>query len=1032
MCWDEKNLDNPLDHLGSYEGLVRKTEQTAAPSDLDQPAAKGGFDFQGSVRQPHVRAASDSSMEFSPTQNMSFAFPPLATLTPTNISMSTANLQNKHSSRPQQHPNPQENHGPATNDPTRVNSSASQSPPSLPSSTRKRKASLDEIPQIGSITQISPPSAPGPATSKKRSHNVIEKRYRANLNDKITELRDSVPSLRTAQKEQKSGSGNKDDDKGDEAGGSGNKLNKAAILSKATEYIRHLEVRNTRLDEENIALKNRLRELDKIQQQQSTTSIFSGPGSDSSHSRCKAPSDFATAESSNVQSHTEETAHEESPDPLYPPEGLIKVPDSFKRMRMESEPQPHYADSLIARQQADPDSSSPVRSHGRPAGVANKFMLGTLAGLMIVGGLDGHKKSDSSERGLLSVPFHLLAKTHDLSQRYLYMPWHIRALFQFGMTSVFVFGCAFLVFLYLFYSRPRSPRRPSKERTSQSSPNVASPTEFRQKAWLTSTQTVRVPRHTFFPEWFAVTSRCFEYCLRCLLGWGLYSWLTGISEDDEKGRVKAWDIALDAQLTGGDTEVSKSRLVLTIFASGTLPGSPARCMIKALHCRILLWRVGSPDSLSCEVSNDVARVLARYQWQLAQRMQQNMSESDENSLPGHLAFLLGMESDDVLSDGIIQRASNMIWNRPTQEATDGKDLLDVVVEDTAIRSPLDAVASWWSSNALQGALIHSFESDGSASRCKEFDSRLELALKSAPATSTAYTRATAIKAVFCDDGRVDNINSVLAAFPRSRRRNPNNATVFVDTSLPTSARAEISTGVRCAMIAAILKGQTDNESSPNSTQFTLKDAVDLFNKLPVDPVELTLLGFASQYHLLHIMSMDERLIPGSSLSSSICSSSSGDTPEPVLDSTECEADSLPIPDLSRVASGLIYWVRNAYNPISSGFTTSLVEKVVEGCVEACRNAGVDIDVNAIVHETDQAAEHSEPATNGDENTTEDAAQESNDDESDSNGSRRASVRSADTGYGSMNMDDACGVKTSFDTPETSHNKRCDETAKVRN
>ena len=31
---------------------------------------------------------------------------------------------------------------------------------------------------------------------KKTSHNVIEKRYRNNLNDKIVELRNSVPALR--------------------------------------------------------------------------------------------------------------------------------------------------------------------------------------------------------------------------------------------------------------------------------------------------------------------------------------------------------------------------------------------------------------------------------------------------------------------------------------------------------------------------------------------------------------------------------------------------------------------------------------------------------------------------------------------------------------------------------------------------------------------------------------------------------------------------------------------------------------------
>lgn len=37
-----------------------------------------------------------------------------------------------------------------------------------------------------------------PPPIKKTSHNMIEKRYRTNLNDKIAALRDSVPSLRAA------------------------------------------------------------------------------------------------------------------------------------------------------------------------------------------------------------------------------------------------------------------------------------------------------------------------------------------------------------------------------------------------------------------------------------------------------------------------------------------------------------------------------------------------------------------------------------------------------------------------------------------------------------------------------------------------------------------------------------------------------------------------------------------------------------------------------------------------------------------
>lgn len=40
---------------------------------------------------------------------------------------------------------------------------------------------------------------------KKTAHNMIEKRYRTNLNDKIAALRDSVPSLRVMVKKNSRG-----------------------------------------------------------------------------------------------------------------------------------------------------------------------------------------------------------------------------------------------------------------------------------------------------------------------------------------------------------------------------------------------------------------------------------------------------------------------------------------------------------------------------------------------------------------------------------------------------------------------------------------------------------------------------------------------------------------------------------------------------------------------------------------------------------------------------------------------------------
>ena len=110
------------------------------------------------------------------------------------------------------------------------------SSPLAPSPTssvgRKRKSSHDdspvnEVPPQAAATAAADKSAP----SKKRSHNIIEKRYRANLNDKIAELRDSVPSLRLTYKQRHGGNLKKSNEDDDIDLTSGNKLNKASILS---------------------------------------------------------------------------------------------------------------------------------------------------------------------------------------------------------------------------------------------------------------------------------------------------------------------------------------------------------------------------------------------------------------------------------------------------------------------------------------------------------------------------------------------------------------------------------------------------------------------------------------------------------------------------------------------------------------------------------------------------------------------------------------------------------------------------------
>ncbi|ANZ76294.1 BA75_03852T0 [Komagataella pastoris] len=106
-----------------------------------------------------------------------------------------------------------------------------------------------------------------PRKKMKSSHNLIEKKYRTNINSKILELRNCVPTLRIVIS--RNGGGNSGDEFSKDYEGLGysddeskldglqpaRKLNKATILAKSVEYIKHLEYRNSLLNTENEKLK---------------------------------------------------------------------------------------------------------------------------------------------------------------------------------------------------------------------------------------------------------------------------------------------------------------------------------------------------------------------------------------------------------------------------------------------------------------------------------------------------------------------------------------------------------------------------------------------------------------------------------------------------------------------------------------------------------------------------------------------------------------------------------------------------------
>ena len=71
---------------------------------------------------------------------------------------------------------------------------------------------------------------------RKSGHNAIEKRYRSSINDRIVELKNILA--------------------GEDA-----KMNKSAILRKAIEYIRFLQNKNSKLEQENKQLKSKIQQL---------------------------------------------------------------------------------------------------------------------------------------------------------------------------------------------------------------------------------------------------------------------------------------------------------------------------------------------------------------------------------------------------------------------------------------------------------------------------------------------------------------------------------------------------------------------------------------------------------------------------------------------------------------------------------------------------------------------------------------------------------------------------------------------------
>ncbi|ROV87108.1 hypothetical protein VSDG_10038 [Cytospora chrysosperma] len=717
--------------------------------------------------------------------------------------------------------------------------------PSKPGS-RKRKSSADD----DDMDDDDDDDSQHPV--KKTAHNMIEKRYRTNLNDKIAALRDSVPSLRVLSK---SARGEDTTEDREELHGltPAHKLNKATVLSKATEYIRHLEKRNNRLNDENSVMQQRISAFEKLFMASAMN------GTMSPIQNANSPMQFGqdTSQFMNTPVGTPRGLD---------PQGMIPVPDDMKRIisaqlasgRPYPVPQQQFQQNpaIMRQQQIQQQQQMQANRWQNASPYFGKFMVGSLAGLMVLEAVfENEQSTDSPEgRGLFSVPLQLLrplvSRSHVSIAGYQFSPFDIIS----TLKSLLLLGAL----LYVFVPSLFVPGPPKTEKTAQVSstdlqkvPSLASPIHVRRQAWLTAIQTVWVPRHNFFLEAAALMLKTMKLSLRNTIGIHGYQMLTGLTEEQETARVKAWTIALDAQLAGGDVEINKSRLTLTLLASQTLPDTPLRLMLNALHIRVLLWQLGKQG-----LHNLLAAKLARSMWNEARQLhrlnnslRRSGPASPDEELPDHLSLLLEQDCDDVLNANIVQRANNLAWNRHTTHDVDvDVDGMNAVVEDPAVRSPMDAVAAWWSSLMVQRVLSASLdESEDEDEQAIAMGDSLNLAVKVAPVGSNAQVRALVAKAVLIEEKRGSNIAVALKAMdpsinpdkhPQISRGVPPLLDSPVSSIVPDP---DVQMALRCGMAIAHLQ----RYETPPPGALSIIDGI-----LPGPSEGLSLLGCTAAFHLM--------------------------------------------------------------------------------------------------------------------------------------------------------------------------------------
>jgi hypothetical protein len=586
------------------------------------------------------------------------------------------------------------------------------------------------------------------------------------------------------------------------------------------------------------------------------------------------------------------------------PQGMIPVPEDIQRLRSQGVQQ----QSFVVPQDKPQTSGRPTGSPGWQTGgnYLGKLMVGSLAGLMIMEGFsEAEQDADTpGARGLFALPVQLL---QNLGQAFYssmslnILGYRVSASQTLGyMKFLLLFWALLFAFLPARFASIRDTRSSKSQRQSTAVPSHSSHTQVRRQAWFMALESIWVPRRNFLHGAITLVLRIANVLAQNVIGREGYACVTGVNEHQDAVTLKEWEAALDAQLAGGEVEVSKRRLMMTLLASETMPDTPGRLMLKALHIRVLMWEVGNAGFNGFYMFREFSARLARWKWNEARQLQQSLSRAKDHradELPAHLVALLEQECDDVLVDSIGQQAYNLASNLPTTRVVkNNRGDLDSMVDGSTVHSPLDAVSASFSSLVLQNALSKSLNSairDEATQRT--IIDEISLAVKTAPTGSRSLLRALAARAVLVKEGRGTTIAAALQELGPSGLGGTKGETAAAKGSSSIPALPDIAITLNCAMAIAYLQ-RFQAPSNPEAAHSLIDSMM---------PVDLTLLSFTALFKLMEAIDSHELV------ATSCCSA------------------------LERLAGGLRVWI-GSKDGEKSGLYREAKRDIVDRCIRVTR------------------------------------------------------------------------------------------------